>query len=185
MQLMTAVDDAVRRCIPCQVNITRQHTEPLNMLNLPCGPWINLSIGPLPSGQYLMVITDEYSRFTIVEVVRCTTTEQVIQDVHKVFCTYGYPDVVKIDNGPPFNSQVWKGFLKTCGIKHREINPRRPKANVQVENFKKPLMKAIKSAKIQGQSWIYGMQQFLLAYRCIPHTTTWFTPNRLLFGHDP
>ncbi|KAK2549466.1 hypothetical protein P5673_029999 [Acropora cervicornis] len=33
-------------------------------------------------------------------------------------------------------------------------------------------MKAIKSAKIQRQSWIYGMQQFLRAYRCTPHTTT-------------
>jgi len=46
-------------------------------------------------------------------------------------------------------------------------------------------MKAIKSAKIQRQSWIYRMQQFLRAYRCTPHTTTRFTPYRLLFGHDP
>ena len=184
----TAVEDAVRRCVPCQANTTRQHAEPLNMSNLPRGPWINLSIdfcGPLPSGQYLMVITDEYSRFPIVEVVRSTAAEPVIQVVDKVFCTYGYPDSVKTDNGPPFNSQAWKGFLKTCGIKHRKITPLWPKANGQVENFNKPLMKAIKSAKIQGQSWIYAMHQFLRAYRCTPHTTTGFTPYRLLFGRDP
>ena len=86
-----AVDDAARRCIPCEIDITRQHTEHLNMSNLPCGPWISLGIdfyGALPSGQYLMVITDEYSRFTIVEVLRCTAAEQVIQNVNKVFCTY-------------------------------------------------------------------------------------------------
>ena len=109
----TAVDDAVRRCIPCQANTTRQHTEPLNMSNLPRDLWINLSIDfcdPLPSGQQVMVITDEYSRFPIVEVVGCTAAEQVIQVEEKVFCTYGYPDVVKTDNGSPFNSQVWKGF---------------------------------------------------------------------------
>ena len=70
-----------------------------------------------------MVITDEYSRFPIVEVVRSTAAEQVIQVVDKVFCTYGYPDVVKTDNGPPFNSQVWKGFLNTCGITNRKITP--------------------------------------------------------------
>ena len=46
-------------------------------------------------------------------------------------------------------------------------------------------MKAIKSAKIQRQSWIYRMQQFLRAYRCTRHTTTRFTTYRLLFGHDP
>ena len=141
--------------------------------------------GPLPSGQYLMVITDEYSRFPIVEVVRSTAAEQVIQVVDKVFCTYGYPDIVKTDNGPPFNSQVWKGFLKTCGIKHRKTTPLWPKANGQVENFSKPLMKAIKSAKIQGQSWIYATHQFLRTYRFTPHTTTGFTPHRLLFGRDP
>ena len=28
------------------------------------------------------------------------------------------------------------------------------------------------------------MHQFLRAYRCTPHTTTGFTPYRLLFGHD-
>ena len=163
--LDTAVDHAVRRCIPCQANTTRQHTEPLNMSNLPRGPWVNLSIdfcGPLPSGQYLMVITDEYSRFPIVEVVHSTAAEQVIQVMDKVFCTYGYPEIVKTDNGSPFNSQVWKGFLKTCGIKHRKITP-----------------------LWQGQSWIYAMHQFLRAYRCTLHTTTGFTPYRLLFGHDP
>ena len=184
----TAVDDAVRHCIPCQADTNRQHTEPLNMSNLPRGPWINLSIdfcGPLPSGQYLMVITDEYSRFPVVEVVRSTAAEQVIEVMDKVFCTYGYSDVVKTNNGLPFDSQVWKGFLKTCGIKHCKITPLWPKANGQVENFKKPSMKAIKSAKIQGQSWICAMHQFLRAYRCTPHTTTGFTPYRLLFGLDP
>ena len=58
-----------------------------------------------------MVITDEYSRFATVEVVHCTAAEQVIQ-VTKVFCIYGYPDVVKTDNSPPFKSQVWKVFLR-------------------------------------------------------------------------
>ncbi|XP_044181007.1 uncharacterized protein LOC122962163 [Acropora millepora] len=46
-------------------------------------------------------------------------------------------------------------------------------------------MKAIKSAKIQRQSWIYRMQQFLRAYRCTTHTTTRCTPYSLLFGHNP
>ena len=70
-----------------------------------------------------MVITDEYSPFATVEVVHCTAAEQVIQVVDKVFCIYGYPDVVKTDNSLPFKSLDWKGFLKACGIKHRKISP--------------------------------------------------------------
>ena len=34
----TAVDDAIRGCIACQANTTRQHTEPLKMSNFPRGP---------------------------------------------------------------------------------------------------------------------------------------------------
>ena len=89
--LDTAVDNAVRRCIPCQANTTRQHTEPLNMSNFRRGPWINLSIdfcGPLPSGQYLMVITDEDSRFPIVEVERCYT---LLNRLFKSWTKYSAP----------------------------------------------------------------------------------------------
>ena len=57
----TAVEDAVRHCIPCQANTNQRSAEPLNMSDLPRGPWLNLSIdfcGPIPTGQYFMVITD-------------------------------------------------------------------------------------------------------------------------------
>ena len=104
-----AVTEAVKRCIPCQANTSRRRVEPLNMSDLPRGPWLILSIdfcGPLPSGQYLLVMIDEYSRFPVIEVVRSTAAETVIPVVDKVFCTYWYPEVIKSDNGPPFNSQA-------------------------------------------------------------------------------
>ena len=68
----TAVEKEVKQCIPCQANTGRGTVEPLRMLDLPRGPWLNLSVdfcGPPPSGDYLMVIVDEYSRFQVVEVV--------------------------------------------------------------------------------------------------------------------
>ena len=54
------------------------------MSDLPRGPWLNLSIdfcGSIPSVQYFMVITNEYSRFPVVEVVRSTAAESIIQVV--------------------------------------------------------------------------------------------------------
>ena len=61
----SAVEKAVNCCIPCQANTNRARAEPLNMSKLPPGPWLDLSVdfcGPLPTGEYLLVITDEYSR---------------------------------------------------------------------------------------------------------------------------
>ena len=147
---------------------------------------LNLSVdfcGPLPSGDYLIVIVDEYSRFPVVEVVRSTSSEVVIPIVDQVFSLFGYPEVVKSDNGSPFNGTKWAEYMKECGVKHRNITPSWPQANAQ--GFNKPLMKAIKIAHQKGQKWLPAMNQFLRVYRSTPHVTTTFTPHRLQFSRNP
>ena len=72
----TAAEEAVKRCIPCQANTTRREREPLSMSPLPRGPWSEINIdfsGLLPTGEYLLVIVDEFSRYPIVEVLRSTS----------------------------------------------------------------------------------------------------------------
>ena len=184
----TMAENAVRECIPCQANTTRINMEPLSMSELPPGAWLNLSIdfcGPLPSGDSLLVIQDEYSRYPVVEIMRKTTTDNLIQTVDKVFAEFGLPKVIKSDNGPQFRSSPWSTFLKQSGVKHRKITPLWPRANAQAESFNKPLLKAIRSASIQNKSWKRELQTFLRMYRCTPHATTGFTPYYLLFGREP
>ena len=123
------------------------------MATLPRGPWLELSIdfcGPLPTGEYLLVIIDEFSRFPVVEVVRSTSAETVIPVVDNVFSLLGYPEIVKSDNGPPFNGYLWKAFMQENGIRHRKITPLWPQANAQAEAFNNPLMKSVRSASISG-----------------------------------
>ena len=121
-----AAEEAVKRCIPCQANTTRRETEPLFMSPLPRRPWTEISIdfcGPLHTGEYLLVVVDEFSRYPIVEVVRSTSVETVIPVMDKVFSLFSFPEVVKTDNGLPFNGRIWKSFLKECGVYHRKITP--------------------------------------------------------------
>lgn len=67
------VEEVVRSCIPCQASYTGlSPREPLCPTPLPPAPWTNIAIdfaGPFPSGEYAMVIIDEYSRFPEVEIV--------------------------------------------------------------------------------------------------------------------
>ena len=103
------------------------------MSKLPLGPWLDLSVdfcGPLPTGEYLLVITDEYSQYSIVEVIQGMSAETVIPYAEKAFAMFGYPKVVKSNNGPPFQGKTWKQKL---WIKH----------NAQAESLNTPLMKAI------------------------------------------
>ena len=61
------VENAVRNCLACQSTYAGPPPmEPLNMSKLPDGPWQKLSMdfcGPLRTGEHLLVITDEYSRY--------------------------------------------------------------------------------------------------------------------------
>ena len=186
---MTAkAENAVRECIPCQANSNRRNMEPLAMSELPAGAWQNLSLdfcGPLPTGESLLVIQDEYSRYPVVEIVRKTSVDSVIPIVDKVFAEFGYPKVIKTDNGPQFRSATWKDFLTHCGVRHRKITPLWPRSNSQAEAFNKPLLKSIRSAKIQHKNWKQELYTFLRMYRCTPHATTLFSPHYLLFGREP
>ena len=57
-------------------------------------------LGPLPSGEELMVLVDEYSRFPIVKIIRSVSANTVIPVLDKHLATFRYPDVIKSDSGP-------------------------------------------------------------------------------------
>lgn len=181
------VEATIQHCIPCQVN-SRRNYEPLKMSELPAAPWLNVSMdfcGPLPSGDYLLVMIDEYSRYPVVEIVRNMNTEKIIPIVDKIFSLFGFPKILKTDNGPQFISRKWKEFMNACGIEHRKITPLWPKANSQAEGFNKPLMKSVRAAHIQRKNWKQEIYNFCRMYRTTPHITTQYTPHFLMFGRIP
>jgi hypothetical protein len=120
----------------------------------------------------------------VVEILHSITVEAVVPVVDKVFSTFGYPKVVKTDNGPQFTSALWNWFTTSCGITHRRITPYWPKANAQAENFNRPMMKAIRAAHVEHRNWKQELYKFLRMFRSTPHCTTQFSPYFLLFGRE-
>ncbi|KAL0183494.1 hypothetical protein M9458_019190, partial [Cirrhinus mrigala] len=107
------VEKAVQGCIPCRAATVQHHTEPLKMSDLPAEPWVEVSVdftGPFPSGDYLLVVVDDYSRYPEVEIVKSTAASAVIPKLDKIFSTFGIPAIVKTDNGPLFNSYCFADF---------------------------------------------------------------------------
>ena len=108
------------------------------MSRLPEGPWIQVSadlFGPLPSGQHLLVVIDDYSRFPKVEVANSTSAESVIPHLDNIIPRHQIPAKIRTDNGPPFNSESFSRFVQHMGIKHRKITPLLPEANGICERF--------------------------------------------------
>lgn len=151
------VENSVKNCASCQLLAPEPRAmEPLKMSELPGSAWENISMdlcGPLPSGEYLFVIIDEYTCYPVVEVVRSVAAKTAIPLLDKVISAYGIPRVIKTDNGSPFQSFEFRKYMEHMEITHRRITPRWPRANAQAESFNKPMMKSVRSANIYQPNW--------------------------------
>ena len=147
---MTA--DTVKACIACQATTPEHHSEPISSTTLPSSEWTQLSAdfaGPLPSGEYLLVIIDDFSSFPVVEILHSTTARAVIPALDRIFALLGKPETLKTDNGPPWNSQDLDKFAKYLGYCHRKVTPLWPAANGEVERFMRTVTKVLRTARIE------------------------------------
>ena len=180
------VEEVVKGCLPCQAanHDPKPVCEPLHMSPLPLGPWQELSVdfcGPFPSGDYLLVVTDDFSRYPEVEILRSASAKAVIPHLDSIFARQGIPEVVRTGNGPPFNRESFQMFA-TRGFTHRRITPEWPRANGEAERLMKTLEKAIRTAVIQGKNWKQELFTFVRQHRATPHSTTGKSPSELLNG---
>ena len=181
------VEEHCKTCIPCLASVENKHPEPLKMTELPESPWKEVSMdfcGPFPSGTYLMIVIDDYSRYPAVEIITSTSAKAVIPHLDKIFATFGIPDIVKTDNGPPFNSHEFAQFSEYLGFKHRKITPLLPQANGEAERFMRTIGKFVKTATAEQRSWKQELNNFLRNYRATPHSTTGIPPAQLLMGRN-
>ena len=150
-------------------------------------PWQSLAIdfyGPIPRGQYLLVVIDTYSKFPEVGIVKPTSAKACIPKLDRIFATHGIPRKIRTDNGPPFNGDEFKRYMEELGIEWRNSTPLWPQANRNAESIMKPIGKVIKTATLEGKNWRQELQRFLLNYRSTPHAITKVPPCELLFNRN-
>ena len=152
------VEELVKGCVPCQAtnHDPKPASEPLQMSPLSQGPSQELSMdfcGPFPNGDYLLVVTDDFSWFPKVEILRSTSAKAVIPHVVSIFARQGNIEMVRTDNGLPFNSESFQIFPSQLGFKHRRITPVWPRANPKAERFMNTLEKAVRTVVIQCKNW--------------------------------
>ncbi|PIK34808.1 hypothetical protein BSL78_28364 [Apostichopus japonicus] len=168
------VEEKISQCIPCQATSSSTTREPIQMSALPTHPWKEVSIdfSDLPTGEHLLVIIDDYSRFPVVEILTSTSSKAVIPHLDRIFALFGIPQVVRTDNGPPFKSEYFMRIAPYSGFRHRTITPRWPQANGEVERFMRVVKKVVRTATAERKSWKQELYTFLANYRATPHKTS-------------
>ena len=116
--------------------------------------------------------------------MKITTAPSIINKLERLFVIFGYPNKIRSDNGPPFQSEALKLYFENADIKHIKITPRYPQANGIVERFMQVIAKTIKTNHFMGRNWREELQCMLRNYRCAPHAITGKPPATLLLNRN-
>ena len=177
------VKQFVSHCEGCQLFTNKKTTEPIRAHKIPDKSWEKVSVdlyGPMPSTRHVVVVQDLKSRFPAAKLVQSTSSDKVLPKLSEIYDTYGNPDQQLSDNGPPFNSKNMKDFAGSRDIEIQYNTPHHPASN-PVENFMRPLGKAMKIGRQQGHNEEKSLQSALNSYRQTPHPSTNIAPAAFLF----
>jgi len=130
----------------------------------------------------VLVVTDLFSRFTILSPLKDKTQESVAQELWKIFATFGPPCILQSDNGKEFVNAVIEKMTKLFGIEHRLISSYHPRANGAVERVNrtvKDMLKKHLNGATNWPIWLPFIQYCINSYVTRSHGST---PFAVLFG---
>ena len=182
-KMNASVIDFVKNCEDCNVNVDKKTKEPIRAHKIPMKTWEKVSVdlfGPMPSSKHVVVVQDLASRFPAAKLVASTSSDKVIPALESIYDSYGNPDQQLSDNGPPFNSRQMQDFANKRDIELQKVPPYHPSSN-PVENFMRPLGKAMKVGFQNKEPESKTLKSVLDTYRQTPHPQTKLPPASILF----
>ena len=96
------VEGKCKVCHGCQLVAHPPPPEPMRRTEFPSEPWCDLAgdlLGPLPLGEYLLVVVNYYSRHFEAAILKSVTSRKIIDALETMFPTHGIPISMKTDNG--------------------------------------------------------------------------------------
>lgn len=180
-------ETCVKRRHGCTMVAAPPPPEPMNRKELPNEPWQHIAIdylGPLPSGDNLLVVVDYFSRFIEIEIMKKIDSFETIKRLRVIFARFGYPLTITADNGRQFISEEFKRFCTERNIQLISTTPYWPQQNGEVERQNRSILKRLIISQNTQSDWKKDLLEYLHMYRSTPHSTTMRTPSELMFGRN-
>ncbi|XP_055543261.1 uncharacterized protein K02A2.6-like [Wyeomyia smithii] len=128
----TQVEKYVKDCRGCMLVAAPAVPEPMKRRELPTEPWQHLAIdylGPLPTGHFLFVVVDYFSRYIEVEILKKIDSRETIKRLTTIFARFGLPISITADNGPQFACEEFRVYCDTNNIQLINTIPYWPQQN--------------------------------------------------------
>nr|GEZ34661.1 retrovirus-related Pol polyprotein from transposon TNT 1-94 [Tanacetum cinerariifolium] len=188
-------------CSACQLGKSKKHThkpkakntnlEVLNTLHMDlCGP---MRVQTINGKKYILVIVDDYSRFTWVKFLRSKdeTLDVVIKFITQIQVglnkTVRY---IRTDNGTEFVNHTMTEYYVRIGIFHQKTVPRTPQQNGVVERRNPTLVAAARTMLIFSKALMFLWAEAVATAcytqnRSLIHTRHHKNPYELVYNKKP
>ncbi|GJW77913.1 putative ribonuclease H-like domain-containing protein [Tanacetum coccineum] len=155
-----------------------------------CGP---MRIASINGKRYVLVIVDDYSRYTWVHFLRSKDeAPEVIKTFLKRITVLLQSPVIIIrtDNGTEFKNQILKEYFDSVGISHQASSVRTPQQNGVVERRNQTLVEAARTMLIFSRAPLFLWAEAIATAcytqnRSIIHRRFNKTPYELINGRKP
>nr|GEZ57506.1 retrovirus-related Pol polyprotein from transposon TNT 1-94 [Tanacetum cinerariifolium] len=152
-------------------NPVRNSRQQLHLLHMDlCGP---MRIASINEKWYVLVILDDYSRYTWVHFLRSKDeAPKVIKTFQKriIVLLHSPVIIIRTDNDTEFKNQVLKEYFDSVGISHQMSSVRTPQQNGVVERRNWTLVEAARTMLIFSRAPLFLWAEVI--------ATTCFTQNR-------
>ena len=127
--------DYVKKCDPCQrmSPILKSPAQDLISISTPWSfaQWGIGIVGPFPTAptqkKLLLVATDYFSKWIEADAYASIKDIDVTRFIWRnIFCRFGIPRSIISDNGPRFDSRVYRDFCQELKIRNLYSTPRYP-----------------------------------------------------------
>lgn len=164
-----------------KLNPIPKPTEPMKMVHVDhLGPFCRTRKGY----QYMLVVTDAFSKFVIAEPTRTVNSVETIRVLNKIFSLFGYPERLVSDHGKAFTSRHFKRFASDRQFRHTLCTIACPRANGQVERTNRTILDALRATEPSeaGNNWDNSLPNVIWGINNTMNASTGFKPYDLMFA---
>lgn len=140
------------------------------------------------NGKTFLILVDAYSKFVEIAIMKTTVVNSLIKELQNVFDLFGFPTKLVSDNGPPFNSAVFRKYCETHGIVFLNSPPYHPQSNGLAERSVQTAKKALNRLCLGEESALSiqaKVDKYLMSSRHSPSFETGRTPAEMVFSYRP
>lgn len=130
----------IRSCEKCQrakqINLQKSKSE-LKNVAIPNKIFSQIGIDlmglmPVNGMHYILTVQDHFTKWVELIPLPDKAAPTVAEALFKVFCRYGYPDVVISDRGKEFNNELSAAMYEKMGTNHRVTSAYHPQVHISI-----------------------------------------------------